>query len=70
MLGHLTGRSAEDIAAEGFIGGDVPQQMMGWEQLSPIDAMADSNWNGKALLLGVSLIISAAAAPMAPHRLV
>jgi hypothetical protein len=70
MRGHLTRRSAEDIAAEGFIGRDVPEQMMGWEQLSPINAMADSNWNSKALLLGVSLIISAAAAPMAPHRLV
>ena len=61
---------AEDIAAEGFISRDVPQQVMGWEQLSPIDALADSNRNGTALLPGESPLMSAAAAPMAPHRLV
>jgi hypothetical protein len=43
MFGHLTGRGAEDITAEGFICCNVPKQMMGWEQLGPIDAIADSN---------------------------
>jgi hypothetical protein len=44
--------------------------MMGWEELSPIDGFADLNWNGCALLLGVSLMMSVAAGPTAPHRLV
>jgi hypothetical protein len=43
MFGHLTGRGAEDVTAEGFICCNVPEQMMGWEQLGPIDAIADSN---------------------------
>jgi hypothetical protein len=43
MFGHLTGRGAEDVAAEGFVCRDVPQQMMRWEQLGPINAIADSN---------------------------
>jgi hypothetical protein len=70
MFGHLTGRGAEDVAVEGCVRRDVPQQMMGWEELSPIDGIADSNWNGCALPLGVSLMMSVAAAPTAPHRLV
>ena len=70
MLRNLTGRGAEDGAAERFVGRDVPQQMVGWEQISPIDAVADSNLNGSTLLLGVLLMVSAATAPPAPHRLV
>ena len=70
MFRNLTGRGAEDVAAERFVGRDVPQQMMGWEQLSPTDALTDSKWNGSALLLGISPMVSAAAAPTVPHRLV
>jgi hypothetical protein len=70
MFRNLTGRGTEDVMAERFVGRDVPQQMMGGEQLSPIDALADSKWNGNALLLDISLMTSAAAAPTAPHGLV
>ena len=70
MIGHMTGRGAEHVAAEGCVRGDVAQQMTGREQLGRIDNVTDLHWNGRALLLGVSLMMSAAAAPMAPHGLV
>src|SRR5262245_22630868 len=49
MLAELTRRRPENLDTERFIGRDVAQQMMRWQQLSPIDTVADSNWNDRTL---------------------